>query len=89
MSAASEYLRGRKQVSKAYKIVLNALRYNEYAPELWEQYAYLSLEQGLIGQGNEGEMKVKQWASDADYQHFMNRYQPMRALIEKQRAEFQ
>ncbi|KAA6439646.1 hypothetical protein FEM33_11420 [Dyadobacter flavalbus] len=89
VSAASEYFRGKKQTSKAYNIVLNALRYNEYAPRLWEQYAFLSLEQGLLGQGNEGEMKVKQWASAADYQQFMNRYQPMRALIEKQRAEFQ
>ncbi|GGC14386.1 hypothetical protein GCM10011325_46570 [Dyadobacter sediminis] len=89
VSAASEYFRGKKQISKAYKIILDALRYNEYAPRLWEQYAFLSLEQGLLGQANEGEIKVKQWASAADYQQFMNRYQPMRALIEKQRAEFQ
>jgi hypothetical protein len=32
---------------------------------------------------------VKQYALPADYQRFLDRYQPMRALIEKQRAEFQ
>ncbi|WP_026632587.1 tetratricopeptide repeat protein [Dyadobacter alkalitolerans] len=89
VSSASAHYRQKKQTAKAYKLVLDALRYNEYAPQLWEQYAYLSLEQGLIGQGNEGEEKVRQYALPADYQQFMTRYQPMRALIEKQRAEFQ
>ncbi|MCE7068632.1 tetratricopeptide repeat protein [Dyadobacter sp. CY326] len=89
IAAASAFYRQKKATAKAYKIVLNALRYNEYAPQLWEQYAYLSLEQGLIGQGNEGEQKVRQYALPADYQQFIMRYQPMRALIEKQRAEFQ
>jgi Tfp pilus assembly protein PilF len=89
VSTASEYFRKKKQTGKAYKLVLDALRFNEYAPQLWEQYAYLSLEQGLLGQGNEGKAKVEQYAAAADYQRFMNRYQPMQALIEKQRAEFQ
>lgn len=89
VAAASAHFRQKKLTAKAYKLVLDALRYNEYAPQLWEQYAYLSLEQGLIGQGNEGEEKVRQYALPADYQQFIARYQPMRALIEKQRAEFQ
>lgn len=89
VAAASEYFRQKKQGARAYKLVLDALRYNEYAPQLWEQYAFLSLEQGLLGQGDEGEAKVKQYALPADYQRFLDRYQPMRALIEKQRAEFQ
>jgi hypothetical protein len=89
VAAASEYFRKEKQGPRAYKMVLDALRYNEFAPQLWEQYALLSLEQGLLGQGSEGEAKVKQYALPADYQRFMDRYQPMRALIEKQRAEFQ
>lgn len=88
VSAASEFYRGKKQVKQAYKKVLDALRYNEYASELWEQYAFLSLEQGLLGQAAEGEEKVKQYALPAGYQRFLARYQPMRALIEKQRAEF-
>ncbi len=88
VSAASEYYRGKKQVKQAYQLVLDALRYNEYAPELWEQYAFLNLEQGLLGQAAEGEAKVKQYALPAGYQRFLTRYQPMRALIEKQRAEF-
>lgn len=88
VSAASEFYRGKKQVKQAYQLVLDALRYNEYAPELWEQYALLSLEQGLLGQAAEGEEKVKQYALPAGYQRFLTRYQPMRALIEKQRAEF-
>ncbi|MBO9614641.1 MAG: hypothetical protein J7619_18215 [Dyadobacter sp.] len=88
VSTASEYYRGKKQVKQAYQLVLDALRYNEYAPELWEQYAFLSLEQGLLGQAAEGEGKVRQYALPAGYQRFLTRYQPMRALIEKQRAEF-
>jgi Tfp pilus assembly protein PilF len=88
VSAASEFYRGKKQVKQAYQLVLDALRYNEYAPELWEQYAFLSLEQGLLGQAAEGEAKVKQYALPAGYQRFLARYQPMRALIEKQRADF-
>ncbi|TLU97852.1 tetratricopeptide repeat protein [Dyadobacter luticola] len=87
--AASEFYRNKKQTAKAYQIVLNALRLNEFSPEIWAEYAYLSLDQGLVGQGDEGEAKVKQYASPADYQQFISRYQPMRALIEKQRAEFQ
>ncbi|KAA0994021.1 hypothetical protein FXO21_11140 [Dyadobacter sp. UC 10] len=89
VSAASVYFRGKKQTDKAYKLVLNALAYNEYDARLWEQYAYLSLEQGLTGQAKEGEEKVKQYATVADYQQFISRYQPMQALIEKRRAEFQ
>lgn len=88
VSAASEFYRGKKQVKQGYQLVLDALRYNEYAPELWEQYALLSLDQGLLGQASEGEEKVKQYALPAGYQRFLTRYQPMRALIEKQRAEF-
>ncbi|SEJ82959.1 hypothetical protein SAMN05216327_12258 [Dyadobacter sp. SG02] len=88
VSAASEFYRSKKEVKQAYQLVLDALRYNEYAPGLWEQYALLSLEQGLLGQAAEGEEKVKQYALPAGYQRFLTRYQPMRALIEKQRAEF-
>lgn len=88
VSAASEFYRGKKQNKQAYQLVLNALRYNEFAPELWEQYALLSLDQGLLGQAAEGEKKVRQYALPAGYQRFMTRYQPMRALIEKQRAAF-
>nr|WP_295929227.1 hypothetical protein [uncultured Dyadobacter sp.] len=88
VAAASEFYRGKKQVKEAYGKVLDALRYNEYAPELWEQYAFLSLQQGLLGQAAEGEEKVKQYALPAGYQRFLTRYQPMRALIEKQRAAF-
>ncbi len=88
ISAASEFYRSKKQTKEAYQLVLDALRYNEYAPELWEQYALLSLEQGLLGQAKEGEQKVMQYALPAGYQQFLTRYQPMRALIEKQRAEF-
>ncbi|MCE6990732.1 hypothetical protein [Dyadobacter sp. CY323] len=89
VAAASSYFRNKKQPTKAYKLVIDALRYNEYAPEIWEQYAYLSLDQGLLTQAAEGDEKVRQYAEPADYQHFLTRYQPMRALIEKQRAEFQ
>ncbi|GGN07760.1 hypothetical protein GCM10010967_49180 [Dyadobacter beijingensis] len=88
VAATSEFYRGKKQVKEAYQLVLDALRYNEYATELWEQYAYLSLEQGLLGQAAEGEEKVRQYALPAGYQRFLARYQPMRALIEKQRAAF-
>ena len=88
-SSTSAWYRQKKQIPKAYQIILTALRYNEYAPEIWEQYAFLSLDQGLTQQGDSAEVKVKQYASPAGYQQFMNRYQPMRALIEKQRAEFQ
>lgn len=88
VAAASEFYRGKKQVKLAYQLVLDALRYNEYAPELWEQYALLSLDQGLLGQAAEGEQKVRQYALPAGYQRFVARYQPMRALIEKQRADF-
>ena len=89
VAGASEWYRRKKQTKKAYDMVLTAIRFNEFAPELWEQYAYLSLEQGLTEQAESGEAKVKQYALPAGYQQFMNRYQPMRALIEKQRAEFQ
>ena len=85
----SEWYRQKKQTGKAYQIVVNALRFNEYAPLIWQQYAFLSLEQGLLAQASEAEAKVKQLAEPAVYQQFMGRYQAMRALIEKQRAEFQ
>ncbi|CAG5010323.1 hypothetical protein DYBT9275_04692 [Dyadobacter sp. CECT 9275] len=89
VAKTSEWYRQKKQTAKAYQIVVNALRLKEYAPLIWEQYALLSLEQGLLTQASEAEAKVKQLAEPAVYQQFMSRYQPMRALIEKQRAEFQ
>jgi tetratricopeptide (TPR) repeat protein len=88
VSAASEYLRKNGQIKKAYDIVLTALSMNVSAPRIWEQYTFLSLEQGLLSQADEGEAQIKALASAADYQQFVTRYQPQRALIEKQRAEF-
>lgn len=87
-SAAAEYYTGKKQIAKAYKIILNAMTFNDRAALLWEQYTILSLRQGLTGQADEGEAQVKELSSSADYQSFMTRYQPMRALVEKQRADF-
>jgi tetratricopeptide (TPR) repeat protein len=89
VSAASDYYRQKKQTKKAYDIVLDAMRLNETSPLVWEQYTYLSVEQGLLGQADEGEAQVKEFSTPAGYQQFVTRYQPMRALIEKQRAEFQ
>ncbi len=88
VTAASTYLRGQKQVSQAYQLVVDALRFNQTSPLLWEQYTLLSVEQGLLAQAEEGEAKVREFATETDYQSFLNRYQPMRALIEKQREEF-
>lgn len=88
VSSAAEWFQAKKNISKAYNMVVTALHYNEYAPKLWEQYAFLSIAQGLIEQAETAETKVKQFASPADYQRFLTRYQPMRALIEKQRADF-
>ena len=88
VSASANYFTQKKQVQKAYNIVLNALKLNDRAPLLWEEYTVLSLQQGLIGQADEGEAQVKEFSSPAGYQAFITRYQPMRALIEKQRAEF-
>ncbi|WP_254561424.1 hypothetical protein [Dyadobacter diqingensis] len=88
VAAAASYYGQKKQVSKAYKIVLDAMKFNDRAPLLWQQYTILSLQQGLTGQADEGEAQVRELSSPADYQAFVTRYQPMRALIEKQRAEF-
>ncbi|MPR33703.1 hypothetical protein [Salmonirosea aquatica] len=88
VAAAADYLRRHRQSARAYELVVNALQFNQTSPLLWEQYAYLSVEQGLLAQGDEAADQVQQLTSDADYQAFLNRYQPMRALIEKRRAEF-
>jgi Flp pilus assembly protein TadD len=88
VAAVAEYFRQHKLSPRAYELVVNALQFNETAPLLWEQYAYLSVEKGLLAQGDEAADRVQQLTSDADYQAFLNRYQPMRALIEKRRAEF-
>jgi tetratricopeptide (TPR) repeat protein len=88
VAAAADWFRQKKQTVKAYQMVITALRFNDYSPEIWEQYAYLSLDQGLTEQADAAEEKVRQYALPAGYQQFLNRYQPMRALIEKQRAEF-
>ena len=89
VTAAAIYYRNKKQTKKAYKIILDAIRLNESSPLIWEQFTFLSLDQGLLGQAEEGEAQVKEYATPAGYQQFLTRYQPMRALIEKQRAEFQ
>jgi len=89
VSSAARYLSQKKQIATAYKIVLDALKFNDRAALLWQEYTILSLQQGLTGQADEGEAQVKELSSPADYQAFLMRYQPMRALIEKQRAEFQ
>lgn len=87
--SASQFYRKGKQTQRAYAVVLNAIRMNETSPGIWEEYTFLSLDQGLLGQAEEGEAQVKEYASDAGYQQFLTRYQPQRALIEKQRASFQ
>ncbi len=89
VAAAAEFLRRQKQADRAYGLVVKALQFNEISPLIWEQYAYLSVEQGLLAQGDEAADQVQQLASDADYQAFLTRYQPLRALIEKRRDEFQ
>ncbi len=63
VSTASDWYRQKKQIGKAYQMILTALRFNEYAPELWAQYALLSLDQGLTQQGDDAEIKVKQYAA--------------------------
>lgn len=88
VAAAANYLRQQKQSARAYDVVTKSLQFNQSSPRIWEQYALLSVEQGLLAQSEEGAAKVEQLATYADYQAFLNRYQPMRALIEKQRAEF-
>ncbi len=88
VAAAARYFRQQKQSARAYELVTEALQFNQSSSQIWEQYALLSVEQGLLAQSEEGVEKVEQLATDADYQAFLNRYQPMRALIEKQRAEF-
>ncbi len=88
VAAAADYFSQQKRDDRAYNLVTKALQFNENSPQIWAQYAFLSLKQGLVAQSEEGADKVEQLASDADYQQFVNRYQPMRALIEKQRAEF-
>ena len=88
VAAVAAYLRQQKQAVGAYELVVKALQFNETSPLIWEQYAYMSVEQGLLAQGDEAADKVQQLTSDADYQAFLNRYQPLRALIEKRRAEF-
>ena len=88
VTATARYLRQQKQITPAYQLIVNALRFNDTSPLLWEQYALLSVEQGLLAQAEEGAAKVRLFASTADYQSFVSRYQPLRALIEKQREEF-
>ncbi len=88
VAASVIWYRKQKQTKKAYQIVITALRYNETSPIIWEQYTYLNLEQGLLTQATDGAQKVKEFANPAVYQSFIERYQAMRALIEKQRAEF-
>jgi Tfp pilus assembly protein PilF len=88
VSEVSAYLTQQKRYTQAYQLIINALRFNDTSPHLWEQYALLSVQQGLLAQAEEAEAKVRQLATETDYQLFLERYQPMRALIEKQRDEF-
>jgi Tfp pilus assembly protein PilF len=73
VSASADFFRKKKQVPRAYGMVLNALKFNDKAPLLWEEYTLLSLEQGLIGQADEGEAQVKALSSPAGYQAFLTR----------------
>ena len=70
VAAAADYFRQHKLADRAYELVVKALQFNETSPLLWEQYAYLSVEQGLLAQGDEAADEVQQRASDADYQAF-------------------
>lgn len=88
VAQAASWFRQQKQTKKAYQIVIDALKFNTYAPKIWAQYAFLSLDHGLLAQAEEAEAKVRQFAEPTVYQPFAVRYQAQRALIEKQRAEF-
>ncbi len=90
VTAAADYYRTQqKELTKAFQLVVDALRFNEQSPELWESYALLSLDLGLTDQAEEASEKVRTYGSATDYTTFLTRYQPKKALIEKEREEFQ
>ncbi len=73
----------------AYQVVVNALRFNDKSPVLWEQYVLLNLELGLLNEAEEGMENVRKYAAEADYHRFFTHYQQIRSLKQKERAEFQ
>ena len=89
VAEASVFFQQKKNLKTAYQLVVDALRFNDQSGLLWARYALLSLEQGLLTQAGEGKEKASEFLSPADYQSFLGHYQPLRALIEKQRTEFQ
>jgi Tfp pilus assembly protein PilF len=85
---ADFYIENKKDVSTAYALVVDAMRFNENSHLLWAYYSLLNLEMGLTEQAEEGRDRVKALADDAAYHDFSTRYQAKRSLKQKERDAF-
>lgn len=81
-------LKNGSRTEEAYQVLVNAMRFNESAPEIWAEYALLNLELGLTDLAEEAKQKVAQWADSTAYHHFLTRYQAKWSLKQKLHEEF-
>lgn len=89
VAGVAAYLGQQKSgIPKAYAVVVDALRFNESASRLWEEYALLSLDMGLTDQAEEAREKVSRLADDAGYHDFFTRYHAKWSLKQKEKEEF-
>lgn len=87
-AVAEFYKEKNKDLGTAYKVVVNALRFNEKSALLWEYYSLLNLDMGLTEQAEEGKAEVRLLTDDAAYHDFSTRYQAKWSLKQKEREEF-
>ncbi|MFT4033300.1 MAG: hypothetical protein QM669_12835, partial [Siphonobacter sp.] len=78
----------KKQYQDGYQALLDALRYEENAPDLLQMYILQATEMGLMSYA-EDKLRVLQKVNPVASEHFLPVYQQKRALIEKQQSTFQ
>ena len=89
VTGAAAFLRQQEGgMSKAYGVVVDALRFNETSSLLWQEYALLSLDMGLADQAEEAREKVRELTGDAVYHGFFTRYHAKWSLKQKEKEEF-
>lgn len=89
LERATAFFNEKKQPERGYNALLNALRYQPEAPALLRLYSLQALEMRLPDYADEAAQRYQSVATASELGAFVPVYQAKRALIEKERSDFQ
>jgi hypothetical protein len=89
LERATAFFNQKKRPERGYNALLNALRYQPAAPALLRLYSLQALEMRLPDYADEAARRYQEVATVSERGAFVPVYQAKRALIEKERSDFQ